>query len=746
MMQTMTNRKDRLQVLNFGAINPRFWAFLGLLLCILSAFSPLRAQTPVEELLMPEDVLTVTVLDHPEFSGDVTVATNGKIQLPLVGAVVASGKTVNQVAAAISKALLRELRNPQVTVALKQAHARRVVVSGAVTKPGIYDVKPGWRITEALAAAGGLAVRPELAAATLNRAKQKPITLDLPKLLANGNDPANVKVRAEDVLHIAARTVPISVAGQVKNPGNYEIPIDNGVIEAIAVAGGTMPRAATTQITVKHRDGTTTPVNLVKAMEPGQIKLNIPLQSGDVVVVPESRAQVTVRGAVLKPGFVEIPDGQTLNVTEAIALAGGQTEQAALSQAVITRLDGTIVPVDLFKAIVLGQNANNLPLKDGDVVVVPESRARVTMRGAVAKPGFLEIPDGQTLQVTEALAQVGGVTDQAALFKATVTHEDGTNEPIDLFKIMVRGERQGNLTLKPGDVITVPEAAGITVLGEVQKPGTMRVEAGSAPLTEVLAQAGSLKIKPEVARIGITRTIAGKTQVISVDPARLINGRDASQNALLQDGDLVTVSAIESQMVYINGQVKLPGAYEIKEGDSVPELIARAGGTTPEAALTRISITQRDGNTQVVDALEAVRDGKKMDFPLREGAMVVVPENKRKILVLGAVNKQGSYTIPENEQLTLGEALGLAGGPRERAKVMEIGIYKQEGQEGTPNAKVSKPQILALNQMQNGQLALNRPLEEGTIVYVPEGKQSLSTWQRITSSLSSVAALGIAFF
>jgi protein involved in polysaccharide export with SLBB domain len=743
MMQTITTEKDRLQVLDFRAIKPRFWAFLGLFLCILSAFSPLRAQSATDDLLMAEDVLTVTVLDHPEFSGDVTVATNGKIQLPLAGAIVASGKTVNQVAADIRKALLRELRNPQVTVALKQAHTRRVVVSGAVTKPGIYDIRPGWRITEVLAAAGGLTVRTELAAATLNRAKQKTITLDLPRLLANGNDQANLRVKAEDVLHVAARTVPISVAGQVKNPGNYEVPIDNGVIEAIAVAGGAMPRAATTQITIKHRDGTTTPVNLVKAMEPGQIKLNVPLKSGDVVVVPESRAQVTVRGAVTKPGFVEIPDGQTLNVTEAVALAGGQTEQAALSQAVVTRIDGTIVPVDLFKAIVLGQNANNLPLKDGDVVVVPESRARVTVRGAVARPGFLEIPDGQTLQVTEALAQVGGVTDQAALFKATVTHEDGASEPVDLFKILVRGERQGNLTLKPGDIITVPEAAGITVLGEVQKPGTVRVEAGSAPLTEVLAQAGSLKIKPEDARIGITRIIGGKSQVINVDALRLINGRDASQNALLQDGDSVTVSAIESQTVYISGQVQRPGTYAIKEGDSVPELITQAGGATPEAALTRVTITERDGNLQTVDALGAIRDGKKMNVPLSAGAIVIVPTNQRTVTVLGAVNKQGTYVIPEDKPLTLADALSQAGGTRQLAKVSEIGIFDRNAT--GPDGKTLKRKVVAINQVSNGQLVLNQPLEEGAIVYVPEGKLSQSAWQKLTSGLSAFSLLGRVF-
>ena len=709
----------------------------------LAMVRPIGAQSAAEEILEAGDVLTITVLNHPEFTGDVTVATNGKIQLPLVGGINASGTSASQLTAAVRKALLAELRDPQVTIAMKQAHIRRVFVLGAVTKPGVVEVRSGWRVTEVLAAAGGLVARTELTEATLNRAKQKPIVLDLVRIMADGNDPANLLVQTEDVLRVASRTVQVNVAGQVLRPGAYDVSIGNGVIEAIAIAGGPTPRAATSQITIKHIDGSTVAVDLIKAMQPGQIALNIPLKNGDVVVVPEARARVTVRGAVEKPGYIDIPDGQTLQVTEALALAGGHTLQAALSQVTVTRLDGKSVLVNLYKAIILGQRENNLQLQDGDLVVVPESRARVTVRGEVQKPGVVELPDGQSLYLSEALALVGGATDKAALFRATVEHENGTKVPVDLYQVVVRGDKKNNMLLSPGDIISVPAAEGITVLGSVKNPGTLRIVSGSAFLSEVLAQAGGLAIKPELARIGVSRTVAGKMQVFNPDPLLLINGRDPAQNSLLQDGDLVTVSEAQSQIIFISGQVQKPGAYELKDGDSLPELITQAGGPTPLAALMKISVKHKDGTVQTVNALEALRDGKKLDFVLSAGAFVVVPQNLRSVTVLGAVNKQGTFVIPEDKPLTLADALSQAGGTREKAKVSEIGLFDRDAT--SSNGKTLNRKVVAINQVSNGQLVLNQPLEDGVIVYVPEGKLTQSAWQMLTSGISSLALFGRLF-
>ncbi len=713
--------------------------FTGIDVVFAQNTNPSRASQ--EEVLAPDDVLGITVLDHPEFSVDnVTVGSDGKIQLPLTGSIFVAKKTLRQVTEAVRKALLRELRDPQVTVTLKLAHPRRVFVLGAVVKPGIYEIKPGWRITEIIAAAGGLAVRPELAEAAFTRGQQAPKSLDIARILAVGSDPSNVLLKEDDVVRISSRTVQVNVAGQVKNPGSYDLPIGNGVVEAIAIAGGPTERAAKTQITVKHLDGTVQAVDLAKLMAPGNAALNFALKAGDLVMLPESRAHVTVRGAVLKPGYVDIPDGEVLRATEAIALAGGATTQAALSKASVTRQDGTVIPVDLFKALVRGEAGQNPQLQDGDVVVLPESRTHVTIRGLVTKPGYVDIPDGEVLRATEAIALAGGALPLAALSKATITRLDGTVTPIDLYKALVLGDKNSNVVLTADDVIDIPKSIGITVLGNVAKPGTYTVEAGTALLSDILALAGGLNIKPEDARINVSRTLAtGKQIILNPVALSLVNARDSSQNAVIMDGDLVTVTSAESKKVIISGQVQRPGEYELNEGDSVPELIARAGGPTLAAALSRISVTPLGGTSQTVDAYQAVQTGQKLNFPLGKGDFVVVPENKRTVVILGAVNKAGAILIPEKETLTLATALGLAGGPQKEAAVKEIGIFRKDPT--SPTGQSEKPLIVSLQQKKGGPSALNMPIEEGSVIYVPEGKQSSTIWSKISSLASAALAL-----
>lgn len=598
------------------------------------------------------DELAIVVLRHPELSVEqVTVTASGRLHLPVAGEVQVTGKTLDQLTAELTKALRVRLVRPEVTVTLRQARPRQVFVLGTVTKPGVYPLTAGWRVSEVLAVAGGLLTRPELTEATLSRANHKPLALNLPTILSNSNQPDNVTLQPGDTLRFAERSISISVSGQALKPGRYEVPPGTGLVEALAVAGGTTPRAA-------------------------------------------------------------------------------------LSKVMVKRLNGTTVPVDLYKVMVLGQQEGDFRLQAGDIVMIPEAQARISVIGAVQKPGPYDIPDGTTLRVADALIAAGGASPQAALTRATIKHADGATEPLDLYKVLVRGEEGGNKQLAPGDTITVPASRGVTVLGAVVKPGNFNLELGAAPhLSDVLAQAGGLGIKPEAAQITISRPTAnGQTKIISIDPVALLDQHDARQNQDVQEGDLITIAAIKSQTVFINGEVKVPGGYELKEGDSVPELIARAGGTTPQAALSQIRVIERDGTTQVVNAL--MPDGQKITLPLREGDYVVVPKNAARVLVMNAVNQPGYVAIPENGKLTVGEALVAAGSPKDRAKLSEVAVLRQ-----TPSG--IQRRVISLDKVYDGQLAVNITLQNGDVLYVPERKQSGSGWSTIFQAIASLGILGV---
>jgi polysaccharide export outer membrane protein len=103
----------------------------------------------------PDDVLNVNVWEEPEFSQTVPVRPDGKISLPLVGDVVASGLTPKQLEASIKAPLGNFVSSPAVTVIVHEVKSRRVTVAGQVAKPGSYVLQTPMTALDAIAQAGG---------------------------------------------------------------------------------------------------------------------------------------------------------------------------------------------------------------------------------------------------------------------------------------------------------------------------------------------------------------------------------------------------------------------------------------------------------------------------------------------------------------------------------------------------------------------------------------------------------------
>ena len=103
-----------------------------------------------------KDSLAIDVFDVPSLSQTVEVDNTGSINLPLIGQVHASGRTPNQLSQAIAAALsTKYMKNPIVTVSVKDAASKRVTVDGSVVQPGHYEITPGMTLTQAVALAHG---------------------------------------------------------------------------------------------------------------------------------------------------------------------------------------------------------------------------------------------------------------------------------------------------------------------------------------------------------------------------------------------------------------------------------------------------------------------------------------------------------------------------------------------------------------------------------------------------------------
>ena len=374
-------------------------AAIALLICLL--VTPRANADNQAYRLGPEDVVTIAVARHADFSGDFYIPADGIVNLPSIGSITAGGKTLDELAADVKSRLSDRLRDPEVTVSLKMARMQRVYVLGAVSKPGLYDMKPGWRITESVAAAGGLAAGIETTdcCATILRASTgERETVKLSDVF-QGVEDANVGVNSGDVITVnAEETIPVYVMGKVKTPGLYRVRKDSaGVAVALTLAGGITDDAAINRVTITHLNGESQVVDLAPALLQGKQESSSPLQSGDLVVVPEETAKVAVLGFVNAPGFFPMKSGVKLTLSEALGLARGADKRGKLSAVAIIRTQGDEqkrLVCNLDKFLRSGDKTQNPEILPGDVIYVSQTNKPEwnTIFNAVTSVGFLLRP------------------------------------------------------------------------------------------------------------------------------------------------------------------------------------------------------------------------------------------------------------------------------------------------------------------------------------------------------------------
>jgi polysaccharide export outer membrane protein len=269
------------------------------------------------------------------------------------------------------------------------------------------------------------------------------------------------------------RTSRIYVLGQVARPGQYELKPSAGILELLAAAGGPTTRADLAKAVLIRGKTETAQLDLLGAIKQSKDP-SVALEPDDVLYLPETDARIVVLGQVNRPGAYDLVEGQ--RVTDLIAGAGGPTTKAALTQAFIVRGEQQI-PLDLKKALD-GDATANIVLQPRDMMVVPESRERVAVLGAVNRPGPLDFkPD---MQIVDAIALAGGPTDKGNLSHVSVVRSDGTKAKVinvDFAKVLAGRDPKQNITLQNGDIVYV-NPKGFTIESIVNFFYLLRTAAG----------------------------------------------------------------------------------------------------------------------------------------------------------------------------------------------------------------------------------------------------------------------------
>lgn len=279
----------------------------------------------------PGDVIDVQVEDAPELSRTLRVTASGTFLMPFLGRVTAQQKTTEELANAIAESLRgRYLKEPNVTILVRQINSRSFFIQGAVVRPGAYQIEGRPSLLELITVGGGLVDGNSSTAFILRKVKQS--KLDQAALSSE-----------------ATQAAPSSVSDSQSQAN---------ISESEAEAKYEMIKANISGLLKGHFDQNTT------------------LEAGDIVHIPPSDI-FFVAGEVNAPGSFPLKDGTTLR--QAISLAQGTTFKAIANRGVIFREDpnnGQRQEIKIDVAAIMSGKKEDIPILANDIIIIPNSRLK----------------------------------------------------------------------------------------------------------------------------------------------------------------------------------------------------------------------------------------------------------------------------------------------------------------------------------------------------------------------------------
>lgn len=500
------------------------------------------------------DRLAVTFRGQRRDRGVHAVGADGMLLIDDLPPVNAAGRTVGAVRAEI-QAAVDDLHNTEVYVALDSIRQIGVLVIGAVGNPGRRTLTVFDTVLDALAESGGVEKTGSLRGIKLVRDGRSMI-VDLYGLLLHGNAGMDIALRDGDRIVVPPIGPTIAIAGNVKRPGIYEIlpgakggavpPGEAsealGLDEALDMAGGVLTPGQNRFMKLGLTpDGRETVDEVSDSYRPV-------FGNGSILSVAPSKEKraglVELTGHVRRPGVHALDKAPALSALLGDDKAFGPDIYPLIG--VIARWDGGQMARQIlsFPPLLVLKGRFDRKLQDGDEVRLFSREEIRALRAAKKDTGR---PETRTQEETGSAEEGGGdLADDPAL------------------QSFLR-ERS------------------VFVRGAVRDEGAWPVAEG-ATLENVVAAAGGLTLEAGTSDVEVTSAHAegGGTKRAFVDYART----DPS-SVVLAPGDSVRVNQkfmkVGDNSVLVAGEVARPGRYDLLPGDKMSDLLARAGGLTPQA-------------------------------------------------------------------------------------------------------------------------------------------------------------------
>ncbi len=374
-------------------------------------------------------------------------------------------------------------------------------------------------------------------------------------------------------------------------------------------------------------------------------------------------------------------------------------------------------------------------LRDPQVAinVIRYREEEIYLVGELNKPGAYPLPQDRNLGVREALALAEGLRPTASREAARLFRTGQAPQLIDLRKLLAGTSDE--ILLEPGDTLVIPSRNVVSVLGAVASPGSYQLP-DEGKVSDALAAAGGFTVDPETGGTRANRVeavlIRADRTTVPVNLAAILSGYQPQADLRMYTGDSLLILEAKNQVAVL-GEVGEPGSYYLADEEKLSTVLAMAGGTTKAADLQHLRIIGADGRLRSVNYEPLLREGAEAPPVLcRAGDTVIVPVNRRRIAVLGAVNRPGVYTIQTGD--TLLDIISQAGGAIMGKSVPEHTALIRAGTEEGEPLRLNLRDLSSVGSEAEALLA-----QDGDVIFMPESKRL--DWRDWTSIVSSLASL-----
>ena len=528
-------------------------------------------RTPVtsDYVIGTGDQLLIRVWGQVNFNVHATVDRSGDIYIPQVGNIEVAGLHFQQLDDYLKNQLGRVFRNFDLSVNMGHLRSIQIYVVGKARQPGSYTVSSLSTLVNALFFSGGPSEQGSMRRIELRRDGKIVTTFDLYDLLIDGDKSHDAPLLPGDVIYIPSVGAEVAIAGSVHVPAIYELKGTETTGQAITLAGGlsTMASKQEAQLDRTNQNGVreTVQISLDAA------GMTVPLREGDILRIPAMVQQfertVILRGNVANPGRYRWTPGMRISDLipdkDSLQTRGYWQRRIALG-----------LPAPQYSPLFSDYRAN-LP-SPFTPSSIPGSKAGANDSDYATGTSLAGTQDEESTQRTPTPGQ----TSQAANAKSGQTAEDGKSSP--------------GLTNSNADQTGRTAGAQANSTPELRyfPPGD-RFSEGQFPIkNEVLRIAPSIDWSYAVVQRTDPHTLA--TSLIPFSLGKVVLDHDQSQNLLLQPDDVITVFSTadiqvpqEQRIKYVSlqGEVVHAGIYSVAPGETLRDVVRRAGGLTPKAYL-----------------------------------------------------------------------------------------------------------------------------------------------------------------